>query len=100
MQTRSYRKPVALLLCVLVVSLAFLSMTLAASHALHFDCMDEQCTVCALIHLAHSLRQLSLAVLGSLLALIAIAGGFASASHAIRRQKATTPIALKVRMNP
>lgn len=100
MYTRNLRRPMAVLLCVLVVSFAFLSMVLAASHAMH-DCMDEQCTICAMIHGAQSLlRQLFLVALHSLLALIALVGGMFAAGCATHRRKANTPIALKVRLNP
>ena len=97
---RSTHRLVSICLCILLVSVAFLSMHLAASHVFH-DCVGDLCTQCAIVHSAqHLLRQLLLAVLSVFLVTAASIAGFHMASRASRRRKASTLITCKTRMNP
>lgn len=94
------RRRLCLLLGILLVSFAFLSMLLAATHAMH-SCRESQCMTCAVIHSAQSLlRHLFLV---ALLALAALAAHLKTSGLSGRRahpQKAQALVSLKTRLNP
>lgn len=100
MRRQCRAKPIALLIVVLLVMLSFFAAMLSAAHANH-HCVENDCTVCAIIHTVQTLLRRITLVLASLLLLnVGAAACLAFINNSQHIGKACTLIALKVRMNP
>lgn len=95
---RSYRL-LLLLLCAVIVLLPAMTDNLSGAHIRH-SCKQERCTVCAILQsVRHLLRLFSIFSTSISLALACLFGSRALSNRRSFGEK-STPITLKVRMNP
>lgn len=92
------RKHMAVIICISLLLVSFLSPVFIAKHADH-DCRGEHCQICGIIsHLGNTLKQLGTAVV-AIAAVLATAYCLSSTVPLQAISVRQTPVTLKVQLN-
>ena len=95
------QKPVAVLVCVLLVCFSFLSLLLAGSHADHSCRKPDYCTICAALQsVSTTMRRILASLLQGFAAFLALCIGMMPVYRQGACCHARTLVSLKVRLNP